>query len=106
MFQVLEERLEELASEYEINIETVRKYAIMLSNSSMVSDEETFDRMLERAVSMVEPISVDPSTNSKEHRNVKDILTNTLKATFNDYTIGEINIEVDNMIDAVEEKRR
>lgn len=77
-----------------------------MSNCSMTTDDETYDRMLESAVSMLNPIVIENMKDKIQRRSREDILAKTLKITFNDYDDEAIKAEVESMISSMEEKRR
>lgn len=107
MFEIEEESLENLASEYDVNIDTVRDYATILLNCDLIHDEETYERVLENSVSMINPISAKPIKQEQvfERRSKRDILSKVLGVTFN-VSKEEIEDSVNKILEATEEKRR
>lgn len=108
MFEIEEELLENLADEYDVGIDTVRDYAVTLLNCELLKDEETYERVLENAVSMVNPIIAKPIKQEEvfERRSKKDILSKVLEITFIHADEDEIEDSVNKMIKLSEEKRR
>ena len=108
MFEVEEEVLLEIASEWEVDIDVVRQYASILLNSKFIKDEDTFYRLLVTAVNLINPISVDIVTKKQKqiHLSRKEILTTAIKDTFNEYSEEEIKEEVDNLLSIICEKRK
>ena len=108
MFELEEERLEEIANEWDVNIDTVRKYAIMLLDCSFIKDEDTFYRLLETTVNMIDPTRANKQNGILEKSTLtsKEVLTTAIKDTFNDYDDDEINNEVANMLECFKEKSK
>ncbi len=90
-----EERIEELAKEYEVDIKTVRKYANILMDSSYIEDDETLDLLLETCASSLNPIVNTTKTGVViGKRDMGEVLTKSFELVFNIYDKNEIDNEV------------
>lgn len=108
MFEITEEKLLELESDYDVSTDYIKDYATMILNCSFLQDEETFYDMLESSISILSSLPKRITNKEESYKSVvrKEILTKVLTDVFINCPDNEIEIEVNTMLNSLNNKRR
>lgn len=108
MFEVCEEKINELESNYEVPKERILDYATMLGNCSLIQDEETYDKMLEHSISMLSSLPTRILSKEAMYRRTirKEVLTKSLTDVLINCPDNEVDIEVETMLKSIENERK